>query len=51
MAGTTVGLMVLLVWLTLLGLQRLNLKWVERNEGLIVGGTLIALGILLFFLK
>ncbi len=51
MAVTTVGLMVILVWLTMLGLQRLNLGWVERNESVIVGGVLIALGVLLFFMK
>ena len=50
MAATTLGLMTLLVWLTLQGLQRLNLGWLERNEGIAVGGALIALGVLLFFL-
>jgi nickel/cobalt exporter len=50
MAATTLGVMTLLVWLTLQGLQRLNLGWLERNEGIAVGGALIALGALLFFL-
>lgn len=50
MAVTTLGLTALLVWLTAHGLQRLNLRWLERNEGVAVGGVLIALGILLFFL-
>ncbi len=50
MTATTVGLMVLLVWLTLHGLRRVRLQWLERNEGTVVGVTLILLGILLFFL-
>ncbi len=50
MAVTTLGLMTLLVWLTLRGLQRLNLRWLERHEGLAVGALLIVLGALLFFL-
>lgn len=50
LAVTTLGLMLLLVWLTTLGLQRLRLYWLEHNEGLIIGVALIALGALLFFL-
>ena len=50
LAVTTLGLMLLLVWLTTLGLQRLRLHWLEHNEGLIIGASLIALGALLFFL-
>lgn len=50
MAVVTLGLMVSLVWLTLRGLQRLNLHWLEHNEGLVIGGLLILLGILLLFL-
>ena len=50
MALITIGLMVALVWLTLRGLQRLNLHWLEHNEGLAIGGLLILLGVLLFFL-
>lgn len=50
MAATTVGMMTLLVWLTLRGLERVRLTWLERNEGAVVGGALIALGVLLFFL-
>lgn len=50
MAATTLGLMLLLVWLTLMGLERLNLHGLEANEGFIIGGILILLGILLFFL-
>jgi len=50
MATTTVVIMCLLVWLTLRGLELLQLAWLERNEGLVVGILLIALGVLLFFL-
>ena len=35
-------------WLTLRGLERANLRWLERYEGPVVGGILIALGLLLF---
>ena len=44
MAVTTVTLMATFVWLTLLGLQRLNFGLLERNEGYIVGAMLIVLG-------
>ncbi len=50
MASTTIGLMLLLVWLTLHGLEHVKLDWLERNEGLGLGVILIALGVLLFFL-
>ncbi len=50
MATTTVAIMSLLVWLALRGLELLRLSWLERNEGLVVGVLLIALGILLFFI-
>lgn len=50
MATVTVGLMVGLVWLTLHGLERLNLGWLERNEHVAVGAILIGLGVLLFLL-
>jgi len=51
MTATTVAIMTLLVWLALRGLELLRLSWLERNEGLVVGILLIALGVLLFFLK
>lgn len=51
MAATTLGLMLLLVWLTLRGIERLNWRWLERNEGLVVGGVLVALGVLLLCLR
>ncbi len=50
MAAVTLGLMNALVWLTWRGMQRLNLHWLEHNEGRAVGGLLILLGIALFFL-
>lgn len=51
MATTTVAIMSLLVWLALRGLELLRLAWLERHEGPVVGVLLIALGVLLFFLK
>ena len=51
MAIVTLSMMVLLVGLTLRGLESLNLRWLERHEGEAIGVLLIALGILLFFLK
>ena len=51
MALVTLSLMVALVWLTLRGLQRLDLHWLEHNEGFAIGGLLVALGLLLLFLK
>lgn len=51
MAVTTLSLMVSFVWLTLHGLQRLKLDWLERNEGVVVSGVLIVLGIYVLFLR
>ena len=50
MASVTLGIMVSLVALTLRGLQNLKLGWLERHEGAAMGGLLILLGVLLFFL-
>lgn len=47
----TLGVMLGLVWLTLKGLDKLRLPWLEKHEGPIVGGTLILLGALLFVIK
>ncbi len=47
LALTTLSLMFFLVWLTLLGLQRLNLAWLDRHEGAVMGTLLIVLGLLL----
>ena len=49
LALTTLTIMAGLVWLTLQGLARLNLQWLEKNEGLAIGAVLVLLGILLFF--
>jgi putative Mn2+ efflux pump MntP len=51
MAATTLSLMIGFVWLTLHGLQRLKLDWLEQNEGFVVGGVLIALGVYVLFLR
>ncbi len=51
MAVTTLSLMLAFVWLTLHGLQRLKLDWLEQNEGFVVAGILIVLGIYVLFLK
>ena len=51
MATVTIGIMLLLVTLTLRGLESLNLRWLERHEGEAIGVLLIGLGLLLFFLK
>lgn len=50
MALTTIGIMLLLVWLSFHGLKRIRLAWLDKNEGLVMGGILIALGVLLFYL-
>ena len=48
---TTLGVMILLVGLTSLGIERLQFSIFERYEKLIVGGALCILGTLLFILK
>jgi hypothetical protein len=48
MAGTTVSLMVGLVWAALHGLKQVRWEWLERNESVVVGTALILLGLLLF---
>lgn len=50
MATVTLGIMVGLAWLTQNGLERLNLHWLEHNEGIVVGGILAALGVLLLYI-
>jgi hypothetical protein len=50
MSITTLLLMTLLVWLAMQGLHRVRFHWLENNEGPVMGGILIALGGLLFFL-
>ncbi len=46
----TVGLMLLLVYLTHSGLSKLNLAWLERHEARAVGLVLIALGVSLLIM-
>ena len=50
MALTTLTTMLLLVWLSFHGLQRVRLAWLDRNEGLVMGAILLLLGVLLLFL-
>jgi hypothetical protein len=47
LAGATLAGMVLFTWLTLLGLEKLKLKWLERYETGILGGLLCVLGIVI----
>jgi hypothetical protein len=46
LAGATLAGMMLFTWLTLTGLEKLNLKFFERYETGILGGLLCLLGIL-----
>ena len=48
---TTLTIMLALVWLTLRGLEKLKMVWLERHEGKFVGSVLILLGLLLFIMK
>ncbi|MBC7529511.1 MAG: hypothetical protein H7308_18440, partial [Chthonomonadaceae bacterium] len=50
MAVVTLSSMLTLVLLAHKGLERVRFGWLERNEGYAVGGALVGLGILLFFL-
>lgn len=50
LAAITVGLMLVLVWLGFHGLSKLKLTWLDRYEPVAVGGVLIVLGVMLFFL-
>ena len=49
MALTTIGLMMLFVFLAMRGMARMKLSWLERYEGQIVGCTLILLSLVLYF--
>lgn len=44
LAAVTVALMVLFVWASLAGLERLKIPWLERNEPTVAGIILIVLG-------
>jgi len=48
--GTVLG-MVVFTWLTLVGLEKLNLKWIERYESGVLGGLLCLLGLLVMFFE
>lgn len=48
--GTVLG-MVVFTWLTLIGLAKLKMKWVERYENGVLGGLLCALGLLVMFFE
>ena len=43
--------MLLLVWLTLMGLEHVKLDRLERHEGRIAGGLLMALGLAVLVLE
>lgn len=45
---STIGSMLVLIYLTSLGYQRLRSPWLERNERIVIGAVLIALGLWVF---
>jgi hypothetical protein len=47
LAIATVAGMIIFTWLTLLGLQRLRLKFVEKYQPLVVGGVFCSLGLII----
>jgi len=51
LAVTTLSCMLALVWLTILGLQRIRFDWLERNEGFVVAGVLLTLGVYTLLLR
>ena len=48
--GTVLG-MVVFTWLTLIGLEKLELKWIERYDRGVLGGLLCALGLFVMFFE
>lgn len=48
--GTVLGMLVF-TWLTLIGLEKLKLRWIERYESGVLGGLLGALGLLVMFFE
>lgn len=46
LAGATLAGMVLFTWVTLIGIEKLKLKWVEKYESGILGWLLVVLGVL-----
>jgi ABC-type nickel/cobalt efflux system permease component RcnA len=51
LAIATVAGMVVFTWLTLLGLQRLRLKFLENYEPVVVGGVFCALGLIIILFE
>jgi nickel/cobalt transporter (NicO) family protein len=47
LATATVAGMLVFTWLTLLGLQRLRLKFFENYEPLVIGGVFCLLGLII----
>lgn len=45
LASATLGGMLALTWLTLHGVQRLRLRWLERHDQRVIGGLLCLLGV------
>ncbi len=48
--GSVLG-MVVFTWLTLIGLEKLELKWIERYDRGVLGGLLCALGLFVMFFE
>lgn len=48
--GTVAG-MVVFTWLTLIGLEKLKLQWIERYESGVLGGLLCVLGLFVIFFE
>lgn len=48
--GTVLG-MVVFTWLTLIGLEKLKLKWFERHESGVLGGLLCLLGVIVMIFE
>jgi nickel/cobalt exporter len=51
LASDTIGAMIVFTWLTLIGIERLNLKQLEKIESAVMGALLCALGILSIILE
>ena len=51
LAGATLSGMVLFTWLTLAGLERFRLGWIERYEGALLGALLCVLAVVVYWLE
>jgi ABC-type nickel/cobalt efflux system permease component RcnA len=51
LAGATIAGMVLFTWLTLMGIEKLNLKWLENFEAGVMGTLLCVLGVLIIIFE